>query len=272
MPRFSPRTAGFLFLALVIVLFLIAVLAPRVPQPLLYHHFADRRALWGIPNFGDVTSNVPFAVFGVWGLLFLAAPRSSSAFIAPGERIPYFTFFVGLLLTAFGSAYYHLAPDNARLVWDRLPMTIVFTSLVAALIAERVNSKLGVRALPLLLALGIFSVVQWYYSEINGAGDLNFYAAVQLGSLLALILAMNLPSRYTRSSDLGIVAALYVFAKMLEIWDRDVFNILHFVSGHTLKHLAAAGAGFWILRMLQHRSPVLTSVGEPTPSTPALNC
>ena len=264
--RLSPRTAGILYLALLMAMVLAAALAPRIPQPLLYHHFADRRALWNIPNFADVVSNVPFAVFGIWGLLFLAGRPGRSAFVVPQERIPYFAFFVGLLLTAFGSAYYHFAPDNARLVWDRIPMTIVFASLVAALVAERVSVKLGVRLLPFLLALGLLSVLQWYYSEINGAGDLSLYASVQLGSLLALILALDLPARYTRSFDLGVVAALYIFAKMFELWDRDIFNTLHLVSGHTLKHLVAAAAGFWILRMLKHRQPIVRIGDETAPS------
>jgi len=34
----------------------------------------------------------------------------------------YWLFLIGLLLTAFGSSFYHLAPNNARLIWDRLPI------------------------------------------------------------------------------------------------------------------------------------------------------
>lgn len=115
-----------MFLALGIVLIVATCLAPRTPQPQSYHHFADRHAWLGIPNFGDVASNLPFAIIGAWGLLFLASGRSVGRFLQDCERIPYFFVFAGLLLTAFGSAYYHLAPDNNRLVWDRLPMTIVF--------------------------------------------------------------------------------------------------------------------------------------------------
>ncbi len=246
-----------LFLGLAALLIVLACIVPPIPQSASYHQFADQRRLWGIPNFGNVSSNLPFAVVGIWGLLFLASGRSRSAFVHRGERIPYVWLFIGLLLTALGSAYYHLAPDNGRLVWDRLPMTIVFMSLVSALIVERVDDRLGLRLLPVLLALGVFSVVQWYYSEIRGAGDLRLYAAVQLGSVLLLLLALALRSRYTRSSDLGVVAGLYIAAKMFEMWDGDIFNTSHVVSGHTLKHLAAAGAGFWILRMLMRREPAI---------------
>ena len=131
------------FLVLAIAVGIAALLVPRTPQPLSYHHFADQRTWLGVPNFGDVVSNLLFLLAGVLGLVFLFGKSSHGQFLDPRERWPYVFVFVGILLTAFGSAYYHLAPDNARLVWDRLPMTIVFMPLVAALIAERVNIKLG---------------------------------------------------------------------------------------------------------------------------------
>jgi len=95
-----------------------AALFPRTPQPLAYHDFADKRAWLGIPNFGDVVSNVAFAIAGAWGLIWLASPTARERFVEGRERWAYFAVFLGLLLTAFGSSYYHLAPDNARLVWD----------------------------------------------------------------------------------------------------------------------------------------------------------
>jgi hypothetical protein len=51
--------------------------------------------------------------------------------------------------------------------------------------------------------------------------------------------------------------ALYALAKVLETFDEPIFAAGHIVSGHTLKHLAAAAAGYYILRMLQKRRPVL---------------
>jgi hypothetical protein len=47
-------------------------------------------------------------------------------FIDARERWLYLVMFAGLSLTAFGSGYYHLAPDNARLVWDRIAIMMVF--------------------------------------------------------------------------------------------------------------------------------------------------
>jgi hypothetical protein len=136
-------------------------------------------------------------------------------------------------------------------------MTVVFMPLVAAILAERVNVKLGLGLLPVLIAVGVGSVIEWHWSEQQGAGDLRFYAAVQLYALLALLVALLLPPRYTRGRDLLVVAGFYVLAKICEAADRQIFSLGCFVSGHTLKHLAAGAAGFWILRMLEKRQPVL---------------
>jgi hypothetical protein len=252
----SRRAGIWLFPVVAAALGIAALLVPRIPQPLSYHHFADRRSWLGIPNFGDVASNILFLLAGLWGLAFLCRKSSQERFIDPRERWPYVFIFLGLLLTACGSAYYHLAPDNTRLVWDRLPMTVVFMPLVAAMIAERVNVKLGLWLLPVLIAVGIGSVLQWHLSEQQGAGDLRFYAAVQLYALLALLAALLLPPRYTRGSDLLVVAGLYALAKICEAADKQIFSLGHAVSGHTLKHLASGAAGFWILRMLQKRQPI----------------
>jgi hypothetical protein len=262
-PMLSRRSAIWAFLALAVAVGIAALLVPRTPQPLSYHHFADTRSWLAIPNFGDVASNILFLVAGLWGLAFLGRKSSRERFIDARERWPYAFIFLGLLLTAFGSSYYHLAPDNARLVWDRLPMTVVFMPLVAAMIEERVNVKLGLWLLPVLTAVGIGSVLQWHSSEKQGAGDLRFYAAIQL---YALLVALFLPPRYTRGSHLLIVAGLYVLAKICETEDQPIFSLGHFVSGHTLKHLAAGAAGLWILRMLQKRQPARDTPCTPPPS------
>jgi hypothetical protein len=236
-----------------------AVLLPRLPQPQSYHDFADQRSWLGIPNFGDVASNLLFAVSGVWGLSFLFGQRGAERFIDPRERWAYIFVFLGLLLTAFGSGYYHLAPDNARLVWDRLPMTLAFMGLVSAMIAERVSVAVGFYLLPLLLLIGAGSVVLWWYSEARGSGDLRSYAAVQVYAVLILPVLLLLPPRYSHSWDFAVVFCFYVMAKMFETADRGIFSLdRHTISGHTLKHLAAGAAGFWILRMIEKRQPIWT--------------
>jgi uncharacterized membrane protein YidH (DUF202 family) len=254
----SRKTGVVLLCCLTILVVVAVILAPRFSQPLSYHNFADQRAWLGIPNLGDVISNLPFAFVGLWGLIFMGSAQSERNFSDKRERISYFLIFFGLLLTAFGSSYYHLAPDNARLVWDRLPMTIVFMALAAAVIGERISIRTSLVLLPIFLVIGMGSVVQWYWSELQGRGDLRLYAAVQVYAGLVLLLMLALPARYTRSSDYAVIAAFYALAKILELTDRKIFRSIHIVSGHTLKHLAAAMAGYLILRMVQKRRPLLS--------------
>jgi len=248
----SPARAPLLLLAPAIVIAVIALLLPPIPQPLAYHNFADHRGWPGIPNFGDVVSNLPFAIVGVWGLLVVLAPGRTK-FLDSREPWFYLVAFAALILTAWGSAYYHLAPDNARLVWDRIPIMIVFMALLSAVIAERVTVNVGLALFPLLEIIGIATVLYWQSSELRGHGDLRFYFAVQVYAILILLLALLLPPTYTRGADFAIVVGLYVLAKVLEETDRQVFALGHIVSGHTLKHLAAAVAGYWVLRMLTRR-------------------
>jgi hypothetical protein len=149
----SKRVGTYILLGVTLALI---IAYPIIPRFLRHdHHFADHRGWLGVANFGDVASNLLFALFGTWGLLFLASKSSHAKFLEQRERWPYWFIFLGMLWTAFGSGYYHLAPSNARLVWDRLPMTVVFMPLVAAMI------------------------MQWNQSELRGAGDLRFYGAVR---------------------------------------------------------------------------------------------
>jgi len=263
----SRSTGTILLIATLLAVSVVAVLVPPIHQPLSYHNFADQRAWLGIPNFDDVTSNIPFAIVGLWGLVILFRP-GVAAFNDPRERWPYLVMSIGLVLTAFGSGYYHLAPDNARLVWDRIPIMIVFLAVVTAVIVERVGMRIGLALFPLLEIVGIASVLTWRSGELQGHGDLRFYAAVQVSAILVLLLALLLPANYTRGSDFAAVVGFYILAKIFETFDRQIFSFLQLVSGHTLKHLAAAAAGYWIVRMLQLRNPLKPRGAEPLITVP----
>src|SRR5215467_11057452 len=142
----SKRAAMWLLVLIAAVVGAVAVVLPPIPQPQWYHMFADQRRLLGIPNFNNVVSNLPFAAVGLWGLVFLIRPsfgRDGRHFLDRRERWPYLFVFVGLILTGVGSSYYHLQPDNMRLVWDRLPLVIVWMSLLAAIVAERMSLRAG---------------------------------------------------------------------------------------------------------------------------------
>jgi len=225
-----------------------------LPQDPEYHRFADMRAWGGIPNAGDVLSNAVLAVAGSLGLAFLASARGRRRLPVSRIRLAYTLFFAGVFLTAFGSAYYHWAPDNGRLFWDRLPMTLAFSSLFAAVLGERVDPRLGGRSLLPLLILGAASVLYWRWTEAAGDGDLRPYAVMQYGLIASLALLLLLfPDPHSRG--LGAVAAAYGLAKAFELLDGPIFLRTGVVSGHTLKHIAAGAASGLVLAMLVRRRP-----------------
>jgi hypothetical protein len=234
-----------------------AFLVPAMPQPLEYHDFADKRAWLGIANFQNVASNLPFLIAGGWGLSLLL--RGGGNFIESRERLPYVVFFLGALLTCFGSGYYHLAPANAPLVWDRLPMTLGFAGLVSAALAERVHLGLGLRLLWALLALGVLSVSYWAATERAGAGNVMPYGIYQGWSVLVIVLLLLCyPARRYDHGYLLIWAAVwYGLAKLFETFDDQVHALTGgLVSGHAIKHVLAALGVFAIVWQLRLRRPM----------------
>lgn len=233
------------------------VLVGPQPQPLSYHDFADRRAWLGVPNFGDVVSNLGLVLVGLQGVVVLSR-RSHAPFVRGWEAWAHWIFAVGVFLTGFGSAYYHWAPDNQTLVWDRLPMTLFFMPFFALMLGERVSLELGRKLLWPLVVVGVGSVVWWAWTESVGRGDLRPYALVQFVPVVAVpaLLLIRKPL-YTRTSDLLLAVGWYGLAKVLEAADRPVFAVSgELVSGHTLKHVASAVAAWYIVRNLRLRERV----------------
>jgi predicted membrane channel-forming protein YqfA (hemolysin III family) len=231
-------------------------LVPRIPQDPKYHLFADTRAIGGIPNFFDVVSNLPFLLAGVWGLVQVFRRKPAAAFREKSEQWPYLVFFLGFMLTCFGSVYYHWAPSNETLVWDRMAMAIVCMGILAATLNDRIGRRAGTFWLGPLLLFGICSVVYWHFTELNGSGDLRPYALVQFFTLGALpLLALLFPARYTHSGWLLAGGVAYVIAKGFEVLDRPIFSLFG-ISGHTLKHLAASIAALCIACMLRNRGKI----------------
>jgi len=213
------------------------LLLPPIAQDQAYHEFADRRVLFGIPNFWNVASNFPFIAIGAWGLWQFRHPPATAVL------------FLGILLTGFGSAYYHLEPNDRTLFWDRLPMAISFMAILAIAIEERVDAKAGAALLWPLITIGVFSLLLWRWT-----GDLRLYGWVQFFPCLALPLLFFLfPPKYSGTSYWFVAAALYALAKLLEYYDNAIYSVGSVLSGHTLKHLAAAAACFAVLRYFQKR-------------------
>lgn len=229
---------------------LVLALLPPFPQPQEYHRFADARSFFGVPHFLDVASNLAFLAVAVSGLFTLR----SASFADGRERRFWGLFFLALTATSFGSAWYHLAPDDVRLLWDRLPINVCFAALLSAVIAERIGMRAGLVLLPLLLATGAGMTGYWLWSETRGIGNVLSYFGFQLYALLAILLLMRFPPRYTHGEYLYRVMLLYGAALAAELLDRHIYALGGVVSGHTLKHLIAALAAYQVVRMLRLRS------------------
>ena len=246
------RIAAVFLPGLIVGAILILAYEP-IPQPPSYHDLADTRVFLGIPHAGDVLTNLAFFAVGCWGLIWLTkSSDSGTTFIDGRERWLFKWFFASVLLTALGSAWYHLGPDNDSLVWDRLPMAVAFMSIFAVTIAERIKISLGANLFWPLLVIGVSSVLWWIWTEHNGQGDLRWYLLVQFYPLVTIsLMLLLLPSPYSRGNDYWGVLLFYTLSKITEWFDHEIFALtLGLASGHNLKHLfAAAGAG-WLLRML----------------------
>jgi hypothetical protein len=133
-------------------------------------------------------------------------------------------------------------------------MSVAFMAFCSAVIADRIHNRLGnTWLLALLVILGMSSLVYWSVTESQGRGDLRFYAFVQFYPILMLPVVLWLfPGyRYTAGRFLGWVIAWYALSKVLEYYDKEVFDLFgRIVSGHTLKHLAAGAGALVVLRML----------------------
>lgn len=230
---------------------------PALPQDPHFHQFADQRHFFGYENFLNVISNLPFLLIGLFGVW-----RSYSFSVKPA-RPAYLMLALGVCFTALGSAYYHAAPSNASLVWDRLPMTISFMSLFLLLLQERLQVR-GFFLWP-CLALGMLSVIYWYVTEIAGQGDLRPYLLVQfLPILLIPVILLLFPQQYLRNRYLWAALALYVLAKLCEHYDLALLETLQIVSGHSLKHGLAALAVCCIV-LAPENNPSLAKQQKPAP-------
>lgn len=210
-----------------------------------YHDFADQRTLWGIPNFWNVATNGAFLLAAVWGARAL---RLSAAFEEIWERQAFGIMLAGVALVAAGSGYYHWRPDDGSLFWDRLPMAVVFTSLLAATVGERLSARWGRRMLYPAVAAGVVSVLVWRWT-----GDLRLYLLAQFGAVLGIPLLMLLfPARYTGGAGVAAMVALYALALAFDRMDGQLAAFLP-LGGHPFKHIAAAAAMFCYLRSVAGR-------------------
>ncbi len=226
---------GALIIVVISVALFLLVNQPAISQDLEYHNFADSRSYLGIPNMSDVLSNLFFIFVGIIGLKRL--PKAM--------KNPFFwrAFYYSIILVGLGSGYYHLAPTNATLIWDRIPMTLGFASLISLVFIERINELIGKYLfIPLLLA-GVGSVIYWYMTELSGVGDLRPYIAMQFLPMLMIPMVLLLfpQQKSVMDRSLWFLFIGYAVAKVCEMQDIAIYErTLHLISGHTLKHASAA--------------------------------
>lgn len=225
-----------------------------IPQDPAYHDFADARRIFGIPNFWNVASNLPFLLVGVAGL------ARAHRLAEDALRAHYLVMCASITLIAAGSGFYHYAPSTSALVWDRLPMTIAFMALFSAVIADRLSWLAGRALLGPLVVLGLGSIAWWVRTEALGQGDLRPYAIVQFlpALLIPLILLLNRDGQLGNRWLWGAFAA-YAAAKAAEYYDAGILSAGQLLSGHSLKHLLSALAALWMLRAFFGNGPAQRS-------------
>jgi hypothetical protein len=212
-----------------------------ISQDLNYHNFYDSRVVFNIPNFYNVISNVFFLLIGIAGLYITLC--TEKILLIKEIKVVYIMLFFGTVMIAIGSGYYHLRPDNMTLVWDRLPMSIVFMALFSIIIGEFVSTLTGKWLFIPLLFAGIISVIYWYLTESQGIGDLRLYALVQFYPLFLIpVFLLFFRSRYTHVHAYWILFIIYGVSKIFEYYDGIVFEYSGFISGHTIKHILSAVA------------------------------
>jgi len=223
-------------------LFVVFLMSP-IAQDSEYHVFADQRMFFGVPSFLNVVSNVGFLIAGTIGVLssFAKAPTTS--------RASWITLFVGISFITFGSAYYHFAPGQWPLFWDRLPMTVGFMGLFVALLAEYVDERLAKFLVPAVV-VGASSIIYWYLTD-----DLRFYIWIQALPLLVIpVLIFLFPPKFSHQWLLAAALGFYLLAKAAEYFDRGIFDATAgAISGHTSKHVLSAIGCTAIVVMIQKR-------------------
>ena len=242
------RQRTLLLIALALTVVLVMAFIKPIAQPPEYHDFKDARAFIGIPNFLNVVSNLPFLIVGALGVRWtLSRPANLGSELV----MPYIVVFAGLAATALGSAWYHWWPDSGTLVWDRLPIAVSFMALYVAVLAERVSPKAATMLLWPLAVYGAATVLYWHVYD-----DLRPYLIAQFLPVLTMPLILwAYPARYSLGHDFLTGVGFYAAAKLFEEMDGPMYRaLLGMVSGHTLKHLAAAGGAYWIYRMLKRRT------------------
>ncbi len=241
---------------LLVILAIVGLISAHFIHPIAqdkhYHSFCDQRCIYGVPNFWNVLSNLPFLLVGIIGLIKLRS-ISKESFISE-NKIAYQFFYLGITFVSIGSGYYHLSPSNESLLWDRLPMTFAFMGLFSILISEFISVKSGKLLLFPLLVSGVFSVLYWFYTEKIQMGNLNYYILVQFYPVISIpIILLFYPSKLTHFRAYWYLLLAYLLAKISEHFDEAIFTSIHLLSGHSIKHILTSLGLMGVVLVLHKR-------------------
>jgi hypothetical protein len=228
---------------------LVLLMHGPIPQDLGYHDFADQRTMFRIPNFLNVVTNLPFIIIGIAGLKIVSATKETKLKVMSN------VLFIGFLLLTFGSGYYHLYPNNETLVYDRIPIVIIFMSFFAIIIYDCLNPSKGYIAFIILNIIGILSVIYWIVTEHESHGDLRWYGLVQFFPVIAIPLLLYLyKPTFNYSKEVIRMFVFFGLAKLAEHFDKEIYLILcNTISGHSLKHIFVTIAGYELIALITRR-------------------
>jgi hypothetical protein len=228
----------------------VSTMSPVIKGP-GFHTYADARYWLGIPHVGDVLSNLPFVIVGIMGLV---AAQTVTA--VPRHLVQ--LFFLAILGIGLGSGAYHVHPIDATLAFDWLPIVVALAWLTALVLADRVDARVGRIAAVVLPALAIGSVLWWWSGGGTTGGDMRWYAMLQLLFVATVpVVVVLYPKGALSRGDLLLGVGCFVAARALHANDRAILEATG-VSGHTLKHLAAGVAAYFVLRAVRRARPVET--------------
>ncbi len=248
--RFSNALMAMSLAAIALAVFfpMLADLLPQIPTSghshlhVHGHAFIDARSFLGIPNGLDVISNIPFLFAGGWGLVLLRRRTLTNATHRAAQ-----VFFIGLILTCLGSSFYHWAPSDFGLMIDRIGMAVAFAGVISFAAGSRLGESVAQKAIPVLLILAPLAAVAAYSLH-----NVLPWAVVQFGGMALIVWLATVPQCEGSALNLWALIAWYVLAKLFEAQDDAVFRLTgEFVSGHSLKHLAACMAACPVIAALK---------------------
>lgn len=236
--RSVPWREGTLAAVVLAPLILVAMMHPVI-RGAGFHVYADQRTTLGIPHIGDVLSNLPFVIVGLFGMWHARD-------ITGLPRGLVLAFFASVACIGLGSGLYHLTPSDATLAVDWLPIALTASLMVALLVHDRIDPTLGWIVTAVATAASVGSIAWWWFTL-----DARWYGLVQLTSiaLVPVIVILYPRGRLERGWLLAGVAC-FVLARLVHAQDRALLDASGVISGHTLKHLLAASATWCVLRSL----------------------